>query len=148
MFLDFDQELLAPRQRAAEQALALLAGGARRAGGRRDGGRLIVQTRQPDHPVVQAAVLADPSIAATAERERRRALGLPPFSAQAKVSGPGAEAFIAALKESGDTAVSIRGPVDGQYLLRVPTHEPLLDLLAATPRPRERLRVEVDPLRA
>lgn len=147
VFLDFDQELLAPRQRAAEQALALLARGARLAGGRRDGGRLMVQTRQPDHPVVRAAVLADPSIAATAERERRRALGLPPFSAQAKVSGPGAEAFIAALVEAGDTAVSIRGPVDGQYLLRVPTHEPLLDLLAATPRPPERLRVEVDPLR-
>ena len=148
VFLDFDQELLAPRQRAAERALALLARGARLAGGRRDGGRLMVQTRQPDHPVVRAAVLADPSIAATVERERRRALGLPPFSAQAKVSGPGAEAFIAALKEACDTAVSIRGPVDGQYLLRAPTHEPLLDLLAATKRPPERLRVEVDPLRA
>jgi primosomal protein N' (replication factor Y) len=148
VFLDFDQEVLAPRQRASEQALAMLARGARLAGGRRAGGRLIVQTRQPDHPVVRAAVLADPSIAATAERERRRALGLPPFSAQAKVSGPGAEAFIAALEEAGDTAVSIRGPVDGQYLLRVPTHEPLLGLLAATPRPPERLRLEVDPLRA
>ena len=147
VFLDFDQELLAPRQRAAEQALALLARGARLVGGRRDGSRLVVQTRQPDHPVVRAAILADPSIAAAAERERRRALGLPPYSAQAKVSGPGAVAFIAALKDAGDTAVSIHGPLDGQYLLRAPTHEPLLDLLAATSRPTERLRVEVDPLR-
>lgn len=147
VFLDFDQELLAPRQRASEQALALLARGARIAGGRRDGGRLVVQTRQPDHPVVQAAVLADPSIAAAAESGRRRELGLPPYGAQAKVAGRGAEAFIAALKEAGDTAVSIHGPLDGQYLLRAPTHEPLLDLLAATRRPAERLRVEVDPLR-
>ena len=146
-FLDFDQELLAPRQRASEQALALLARGARLAGGRRGGGRLVVQTRQPDHPVVRAAVLADPSIAADAERERRRTLGLPPYSAQAKVSGAGAEAFIASLQEASDTAVSIRGPLNGQYLLRAPTHQPLLDLLAATPRPPERLRVEVDPLR-
>ena len=147
VFLDFDQELLAPRQRASEQALALLARGARLVGGRRSGGRLVVQTRQPDHPVVQAAVLADPSIAAAAESGRRQELGLPPYGAQVKVSGPGAQVFIAALKEADDTAVSIYGPLDGQYLLRAPTREPLLDLLAATPRPPERLRVEVDPQR-
>ena len=148
VFLDFDQELLAPRQRASEQALALLARGARLADGRSGGARLVLQTRQPDHPVVRAAVLADPSIAADAERERRRELGLPPYSAQAKVSGAGAEAFIATLREATSTEVSIRGPLNGQYLLRAPTHAPLLDLLAATPRPPERLRVEVDPLRA
>ena len=147
VFLDFDQELLAPRQRAAEQALALLARGARLAGGRRAGGRLVVQTRQPDHPVIRAAVRADPSIVADVEQERRRPLGVPPYGAQAKVSGPGAEAFIAALQGAAGTAVSIRGPLDGKFLLRAPSHEPLLDLLARTPRPAERLRVEVDPLR-
>ena len=147
VFLDFDQELLAPRQRAAEQALALLARGARLAGDRRGAGRLVVQTRQPDHPVVQAAVRADPSIVATVEQERRQPLGVAPYGAQAKVSGPGAEAFIAALQSTAGTAVSIRGPLDGQFLLRAPSHEPLLDLLARTPRPAERLRVEVDPLR-
>ena len=155
VFLDFDQELLAPRQRAAEQALALLARAARLVGGRRGGGRLVVQTRQPDDPVIQAAVRADPSIVASVTRDQRRALGLPPYGAQAKVSGPGAEAFIAALREAGDAtgadpggAVSVRGPLDGNFLLRAPRHEPLLDLLARTPRPAERLRVEVDPLRA
>ena len=154
VFLDFDQELLAPRQRASEQALALLARGARLAGGRRGGGRLVVQTRQPHHPVVQAAVMADPSIMATVERDRRRELGLPPYGAQAKVSGPGAQAFIEALQEAAGTggaeprrAVSVRGPLDGQFLLRAWSHQPLLDLLARTPRPPERLRVEVDPLR-
>ena len=147
VFLDFDQELLAPRQRAAEQALALLARGARLAGGRRAGGRLVVQTRQPDHPVIRAAVRADPWIVADVEQERRRPLGVPPYGAQAKVSGPGAEAFIAALRAAAGTAVSIRGPLDGQFLLRSASHEPLLDLLARTPRPAERLRVEVDPLR-
>ena len=147
VFLDFDQELLAPRQRASEQALALLARGARLVGGRRGEGRLVVQTRQPDHPVVRAAVLADPSIVADIERPRRRELGLPPFGAQARVSGPGAEAFIEALREAAGAAVSIRGPLKDQYLLRASSHESLLDLLARTPRPAGRLRVEVDPLR-
>ena len=147
VFLDFDQELLAPRQRASEQALALLSGAARLTGGRRRGGRLVIQTRQPDHPVVRAATLADPSILATVERRRRGELGLPPFGAQAKVSGPGAEAFISALREADPAAVSIRGPLGGQFLLRASSHDPLLDLLAATPRPAERVRVEVDPLR-
>lgn len=147
VFLDFDQELLAPRQRASEQALALLARAARLVGGRRGAGRLVVQTRQPDHPVVLAAVRADPSIVAGVERDRRRELGLPPYGAQAKVSGPGAEAFVAALRQDEGTEVRIRGPRGGQFLLRSRSHEPLLDLLARTPRPAERLRVEVDPLR-
>ena len=154
VFLDFDQELLAPRQRASEQALALLARAARLLGGRRGRGRLVVQTRQPDHPVVQAAVRADPSIASAVDRERRRELGLPPYGAQAKVSGPGAEVFVAALRQAAGpvgagpgAAVSVRGPRDGQFLLRAASHEPMLDLLARTPRPAERLRVEVDPLR-
>ena len=153
VFLDFDQELLAPRQRAAEHALALLARAARLTGGRRDGGRLLVQTRQPDHPVVEAAVRADPSILASVERDRRQALGLPPYGAQAKVSGAGAESFAEALRAVAgafgavSAPVSIMGPFDGQFLLRARSHEPLLDLLAAVPRPAERLRVEVDPLR-
>ena len=44
-FLDFDQELLAPRYRAAEEAFALLARAARLVGGRRPGSRVLVQTR-------------------------------------------------------------------------------------------------------
>ena len=148
VFLDFDQELLAPRQRASEQALALLARAARLVGGRRGGGRLVVQTRQPGHPVVQAAVRADPSIVSSVEQDRRRVLGLPPYGAQAMVSGPGAATFIAALQDAVGPSVSIRGPLNGKFLLRAPSHEPLLDLLARTPRPAQRLRVEVDPLRA
>ena len=46
-FLDADQELLAPRYRAAEQALALLARAARLVGGKAGGGRIVVQTFGP-----------------------------------------------------------------------------------------------------
>ena len=145
-FLDFDQELLAPRQRAHEQALALLARAARMLGGRSGRGRLIVQTRQPDHPVLTAARGADPSAVATAERDRRRLLGLPPYGAQAQVSGAGAEALITALDPAA--AIEVRGPRQGRYLLRAPELPPLLDALAAAGRPPARVRIEVDPLRA
>lgn len=145
VLLDLDQELLAPRQRAAEQAMALVARSARLLGARRDGGRLVVQTRQPEHEVVRATLLGDPSIVAVAERDRRTSLGIPPYGAQVLVTGAGGPEFMAAFgKPDG---VRIRGPVDERWLLRADTHEPLLDALAATPRPAARLRVEVDPLR-
>lgn len=143
-FLDFDQELLAPRQRAAEQALALLARAARVLGGRSARGRLIVQTRQPDHIVLAAARGADPSVVAVAERDRRRLLGIPPYGAQAQISGPGAEALIAALDPA---AIEVRGPRQNRYLLRAPEQTTLLDALSTTNRPPERVRIEADPLR-
>ena len=145
-FLDFDQELLAPRQRAHEQALALLARAARMLRGRSGQGRLIVQTRQPDHLVLAAARGADPSAVATAERDRRQLLGLPPYGAQAQISGAGANALIASLDPAA--AIEVRGPRQGRYLLRSPELPPLLDALAAAGRPPDQVRIEVDPLRA
>ena len=56
VFLDFDHELLAPRYRAGEQALALLALASRIVGGRRRGGHVVVRTRLIDHEVVAAAL--------------------------------------------------------------------------------------------
>ena len=145
VFLDLDQELLAPRQRAAEQALALLARAARLLGPRNEGRRLVLQTRQPGHEVVQAALRGNPSLVAVAERDRRRALGLPPYGAQVLVSGAGGPEFMASFGQP--VGVIVRGPVDGRWLLRADESALILDALAATPRPGSRLRVEVDPLR-
>lgn len=144
-FLDFDQELLAPRYRAAEQAFGLLARSARLLGGRRPPARLVVQTRIPTHPAIQAALHADPSRLADDERERRRALGYPPFAALASVSGPAAATFVASLGRP--PGVEVLGPADGRWLVRATDHRVLADALAATTRPPGRLRVEVDPLR-
>ncbi len=145
-FLDFDAELLAPRVRAAEEALGLLARAARITGGRRDGGRLILQTRLPRHEVVQAAVLADPARVADVESRRRHDLSLPPVSAVALVSGDAAAVFVGALV--GRPGIEVLGPSDGAWLVRAPDHGVLCDALAATPRPEQgRLRVAVDPLR-
>jgi primosomal protein N' (replication factor Y) len=145
VFLDFDQELLAPRYRAGEQALALLARASRLVGGRTGRGRILVQTRLPGNEVIDAAVHADPGRLAAEEAARRSALALPPATAIALVSGPSAEAYVEGL-DAG--AVDLLGPDDGRWLVRAPDHRALCDALAAVPRPPGRLRIEVDPLRA
>jgi len=144
-FLDFDQELLAPRYRAAEQALGLLVRAARIVGGREGGGRILIQTRQPQHEVIAAARQADPALASDAERVRREFLRFPPATALAAVSGASAPAFIE--RFGMPPGIDVLGPSDGQWLLRAPDHDALCAALAATPRPGGRLRVEVDPLR-
>ena len=144
-FLDIDAELLAPRYRAAEQAMALLVRGARLAGRRGDGGRLLVQTFLPRHEVVRAALLADPGRLVEPERARRRLLGLPPFAALATISGAG----------SGDIADGLRaiagvtvGGTAGSSTARAETWEALGRAITSVPRPKgSRLRVEVDPPR-
>ena len=74
-FLDLDGELLAPRYRAAEQAMALLARAARLVGGRSGGGRLLVQTFLPRHEVLQAVLHADPSRGCQGRIEPARVVG-------------------------------------------------------------------------
>ena len=158
VFLDFDQELLAPRYRAAEQAMALIVLAARLVGGRsgsqvRAGGsrghgsQIIVQTRTPDHRVLRAAVGADPERFAAAERSLREPMGLPPYGALAEVGGQGAAEFAAGL--AGRDGLQIQGPRDdGRYLLRATTPEELASALAEAARPAARIRVAVDPPRA
>ena len=140
-FLDLDAELLAPRYRAGEQAMALLARAARLVGVRSAGGRLLVQTFLPRHEVLQAVLHADPSRMAKVELSRRELLGLPPFTALAAVSGAGAIEFAAATAlESSSTGDVV--------LLRAATWDVLGDAIAATPRPKgSRMRIEVDPAR-
>jgi primosomal protein N' (replication factor Y) len=145
-FLDFDQELLAVRYRAAEEALGLLARAGRLvARGRGDRGLVLVQTRTPDHPAVSAAVHADPDRLVRGELPMRRALGLPPATAMAVVSGEAAGEFVAALGRP--PGIVVQGPSDQRWRLVAPDHATLADALAAVPRPPGRLRLEVDPLR-
>ena len=140
-FLDLDAELLAPRYRAAEQAMALLARAARLVGVRSGGGRLLVQTFLPRHEVLQAVLHADPSRVAKVELRRRALLGLPPFTALAAISGVGATEFAAATGLESSSAGDV-------VLLRAPTWDELGAALTATPRPKgSRLRIEVDPAR-
>jgi primosomal protein N' (replication factor Y) len=150
-FVDFDSELLASRFRAAEQALTLLVRAARLVGGRgaaghgRRPGRVLVQTRLPNHEVLAAALHADPDRLARVERERRVALGFPPARALAVVEGAKAEPYVEALREV--TGVEVLGPADGRFLVRAATWPELADGLASAARPASGVRVEVDPRR-
>ncbi len=141
-FLDIDQHLLATRFGAGEETLSLLARAARLVGTRDLAGRVLVQTRLPDHEVLQAVVHADPALASAPEREIRKLLGLPPFEALAVLRGAGGPAYADGLSEVAGLTVS---PDGDRWLVRAADHATLCDGLASVPRPAGRLRVEVDP---
>jgi primosomal protein N' (replication factor Y) len=158
-YLELDQELLAPRARAAEQALWIIVRGARLltglpGGGVLDGepGRLLLQTRLPDHEVVQAVGHGDPMQVVAAETPRRQALAFPPFGGLAEVRGAH-DAVAAACAAVAEAGVTVLGPdAEGtSALLRAPSFAVLCDALAApavdAARTKGRLRVDVDPRR-
>jgi primosomal protein N' (replication factor Y) len=134
---------------------------------------VLVQTRIPDHEVLRAAAQGDPLPLLRSEGAMREQLGLPPSSALALVSGESAGEYVVRLappaavddgdvggdvggdSAHGDLGAGLDGGRDGgvwvsalgddRWLLRADRTRTLCDALAATPRPRGRLRVEVDP---
>lgn len=148
-FLDFDQDLLAPRYRAGEQAMHLICRAARLVGSRNEtpAGRVLIQTRTPEHRVVQAAVRSDTHMLAESVAQIRQTMGFPPFGALAEVSGVGAAEFLNPLQDRDDAEVL--GPrSDGKYLVRADNPGALADILADLPRPKVRFRIAVAPPRA
>ena len=145
VFLDLDQELLAQRYRASEECLALLLLASRQLGGRSRGGRLMVQTRRPEHEVVQAALRGAPGLVAEAEADRRRIVRFPPAATVAVVGGEAAAAYIEAV--GTPLGVEVLGPNEDRWLLRADEPAALLDHLATVVRPPGRLRLRVDPAR-
>lgn len=148
--LDADVDLLAPRVYAPEQAARLLVRSARLTGPH---GRLLVQTRVPEHPVIEAVRRRDPLAVAEAERPARAALGYPPFGAVAEVRGT-PEAVAAALAVPAAASATVAGPVrhEGREvaLVQAADAETLADVLAAAAaaaRTHGGLRIAVDPKR-
>lgn len=139
VFLEFDSEMLAPRFRAAEQALALIV----RAG--RLAPEVLVQTFAPDHIVLAAGAAGDPERILPGERARRELLGLPPYGALAVVSGAGAAEVIGRLDQPG---VEVGGDGEERFLVRAPDWMTLGSALNSLERPTgARVRIEVDPAR-
>ena len=145
-FLDFDQELLAPRYRAGEEAMSLLIQAARVVGRREKGGRVLIQTRIPQHPVLQAAVNADPGSLARSELEVRRELRQPPEAHWAIISGESADEFIQRL--GSQESLEIRPASENRWRIRCDDRQELVGFLKNVDRPSGRLRIEINPLRA
>ncbi len=78
--LDADSTLRFPDFRAEERTFALIAQLAGRAGRGPKGGRVLVQTRSPTAPSIEAAARHDADGFLAGELERRRALRYPPFA--------------------------------------------------------------------
>jgi primosomal protein N' (replication factor Y) len=140
--LDLDQELLAARYRASEQALGLLVLASRLVAGRR--GSILVQTRNPSHEVIAAALATDPAVVCTADWPRREMLGLPPAASLAAVGGEAAREWIQ--RFGHPQGVEVQGPNDGWWLLRADDPVTLADAAGAVKRPPGRLRLRVDPM--
>jgi len=154
-YLDLDQELLAPRYRAAAQAHWLLTRGAQLLAGRpRPETLLLLQTRIPDHVAVRALARGEPALVVEAEIEYRRTLAYPPFGALAELAGT-AEPLSAAAEELRAldvqaAGVQVFGPTDDRALVHAGDWDSLASALARALRVGRaigRVRAVVDPPR-
>lgn len=138
-FLDFDQHLIATRQSAESEAMSLLILAARQVGTRRSGGRVIVQTRMPEHRVLHAAAHGDTAELSEALATQAESMQWPPAVAQAEVSSTGAADFIERLGRP--LGLSVLGPRDGSWMVRAADRDTLLAELAKVDRGEDRLRL-------
>jgi primosomal protein N' (replication factor Y) len=152
--------------RAAERTFQLLHQVVGRAGREEGRGLGLIQTHQPDHPVMRALIAADRDAFYAAEIELREKTSYPPFGRLASllVSGPekpAAEAFarrVAALAPRHDD-VRVLGPAEapiamvrGRHRLRLlvksrrgfDLSDYLRQWLADAPTPKAGLKLEVD----
>jgi primosomal protein N' (replication factor Y) len=81
-----DVALNLPDERAAERTYQLLSQAVGRAGRGDRPGRAILQTYQPEHPVIRAVATADAAAFYAGELELRRRFGSPPFGSLVKLT--------------------------------------------------------------
>jgi primosomal protein N' (replication factor Y) len=164
--VDADLGLANGDPRAAERTFQLLSQVTGRAGrsGHRSTGML--QTYQPDHPVIRALVSGDWEAFYEREIAGREAAHLPPFGRLAAIvvsaaTRPEAEAYARELRRAAPRAADIEvlGPAEaplaliaGRYRFRLlfhgaraaPMQDYLRALLAAAPRARGSVRMQID----
>ncbi|GAB5506791.1 MAG: hypothetical protein Rhirs2KO_19540 [Rhizobiaceae bacterium] len=164
--VDADIGLANGDPRAAERTFQLLSqvtGRAGRTGGRSQG---LIQTYQPDHPVMQALISGDAESFYQREIAERQRAGMPPFGRLAAIvvsaaTRGEAEAHARALRRAASPSdqVSVLGPAEaplaliaGRYRFRLLVHgtrranmqDYLRAMINAAPRPRGSVRVQVD----
>ena len=153
--LDGDGMIRRPELRAAESAFHTFVELSGWAGPSAEGGRLVVQTSEPAHHVIQAVVRGDHSFFLERELAAREELAYPPFGevVELTATGPSASAVmdeaIRSLRKAGERVL---GPVASgdavEALVKCAdggvVAERLRLMLPSVPR-GTRLRVDVDP---
>ena len=164
--VDSDLGLAHGDLRAAERTFQLLSQVTGRAGRTGGASRALLQTYAPDHPVIRAIVSGDREAFYEKEIAERRAAGLPPFGRLAAIVVSGLEraetqGYAAAFRRAAphDPAIGVLGPAEaplavvrGRHRYRLLVQAPraanmqayIRAWLAAAPRPRASLRVQVD----
>ncbi len=161
---DADAMLGRARLDAAEDSLRLwlqaarwtvpTEGGARATSGnptRAGAGRVVVQTREPANPAVQALVRWDPEGFWHAEAERRAPLRYPPHSSLVRITADDAASVAEELRAALPADDEVLGPdLDGALLVKSPylhgSLEALTPLRWAWGRDDRGVRVDVDPV--
>ena len=141
VFLDIDRDLSAPRMSAGREVMAAVARAARIVG---RSGRIVIQTRQPEHRVLRALVDGGVEEYLRADTEMLRAMGLAPFVTVAVLTADGDLTDLVVPERSGiewsrDGARIIARAADRDALLQF-----VADVRAASP---VRVRVAVNPPR-
>jgi primosomal protein N' (replication factor Y) len=124
--VDADLGLHGGDLRAAERTYQLLHQVAGRAGRADRPGRVLLQTYEPDHPVMRALVAGDRERFLASEAEDRRGAGMPPFGR------------LAALILAGPDAETVDGVA--RALARTAPHGDGIDVLGPAPAPLAILR--------
>ncbi len=124
--LELDQALYAADFRAAERAAQLIIQVAGRAGRADRPGRVLLQTRHPDHPLLQLLLRGGYSDFARAALAERAAAELPPFShlALMRTEAPTAGEALAFLQQARTLGEQLR-PEPSPVLLLGPVPAPL-----------------------
>ena len=167
--VDADLGLAGGDLRAAERSAQLLHQVAGRVGRAEQPGRALLQTYQPDHPVMQALASGDLAGFRAAEADLRRPGHWPPFGRLAAliVTADEAEAVTSACRALAMQApvqdgLVVLGPAPAPFAIlrgrhrwrfllkaerRVPVQAVLRDWLARVPLPRSvRIIIDIDPI--
>jgi primosomal protein N' (replication factor Y) len=164
--VDGDLGLAFGDMRAAERTFQLLSQVTGRAGRAGGASQALVQTFNPDNPVIRAIVAGDRDAFYASEIAARREAGLPPFGRLAAivVSGPdraSAQGYATAFRRAEPPAerIAVLGPAEaplavvrGRHRFRLLVHAPrsadiqayLKAWLDAAPPPRGAVRVQID----
>ena len=140
-FLDFDNEVFAPTYRAGEHAWTLLVLASRVLRGAKDP-VIVLQVNDATSPVVARFAAPNPVTVIETETATRRALGLPPFVALARVD---ADAAGQRVLDAAPLGIDVAAVADGRWLVRGADEAVFADFCADLRRAQA--RVYVDPQR-